>query len=474
LFTQSTTAGISIAGAATLSVEGTVQANGGLSVVGSISNRAFVNIGGGTLDVGRAGSNDSSMSFATVTLAGGTLLQGQGSLFLDAATTISSTGNSVIGETSGLTSGVAINNSGLITSLGGTLTINPPSPGATQGINSSGGTVWANGGAIDVATNVTDKSTGVFEIGNGGQLAFDGTFNAAGESVDFLAGTGDTLIVNNAGNALGTIGANFSGPLVDDFAPSTANDQAIDFRNITFDAGDTIAIGSIGGTEVLQIMAGASRLGYVGLGSGSVTDPSALKLVNDGFNGTEVTALCFCRGTRIATPSGYQVVERLAVGDEVLTASGATRPVVWIGVGRVLATRGRRSAATPVIVRRHAFAPNVPKRDLRVTKGHAFYFDGVLIPVEFLVNHRSIEWDDRAREVELYHVELDSHDVLLANGAPAESYRDDGNRWLFQNANSGWALSPKAPCAPVLTGVPWSTRSGSNCCSVPVSGLACR
>ena len=28
-----------------------------------------------------------------------------------------------------------------------------------------------------------------------------------------------------------------------------------------------------------------------------------------------------------------------------------------------------------------------------------FYIDGVLIPVEFLVNHRSILWDDRAQEV---------------------------------------------------------------------------
>ena len=80
----------------------------------------------------------------------------------------------------------------------------------------------------------------------------------------------------------------------------------------------------------------------------------------------------------------------------------------------------------------------MPHHDLRVTKAHALYVDGVLIPVEFLVNHRSILWDDRAQEVAIYHVELDTHDVLMANGAPAESYRDDGNRWLFQNANPGW------------------------------------
>ena len=68
------------------------------------------------------------------------------------------------------------------------------------------------------------------------------------------------------------------------------------------------------------------------------------------------------------------------------------------------------------------------------------------------MNHRSILWDDRAQEVTVFHLELDAHDVLIANGAAAESYRDDGNRWLFQNANAGWNQPPKAPCAPVVTG----------------------
>jgi hypothetical protein len=107
-----------------------------------------------------------------------------------------------------------------------------------------------------------------------------------------------------------------------------------------------------------------------------------------------------------------------------------------------------------VLVHKGALADNVPHRDLRVTKGHAFHLDGVLVPAEFLVNHRSIVWDDRPREIALYHLELPSHDVLLANGAPAESYRDDGNRWLFRNANSGWGLPEQTPCAPLLTGGP--------------------
>jgi hypothetical protein len=174
-------------------------------------------------------------------------------------------------------------------------------------------------------------------------------------------------------------------------------------------------------------------------------------LATPGATDTVVT-LCFAAGTRIATPCGEVPVEQLVAGDTVLTAGGATRPIVWIGAGQVMATRGRRNAATPVVVRRGALANNVPHRDLRVTKGHSLFVDGVLIPVEFLINHRTIVWDDRAQEVAIYHVELATHDVLVADGAPAESYRDDGNRWLFRNANSAWHLPPQEPCAPVLTG----------------------
>jgi hypothetical protein len=147
-------------------------------------------------------------------------------------------------------------------------------------------------------------------------------------------------------------------------------------------------------------------------------------------------------------------VQDLAVGDTVVTLGGRLRRLCWIGKGNALAARGKRSAATPVIVSKDALADNVPNRDLRITKGHALFLDDVLIPVEFLVNHRSIRWDDVTQGVEVYHLELDEHDILIADGAAAESYRDDGNRWLFGNANQGWDLPAKPACAPVLTGGP--------------------
>jgi hypothetical protein len=163
---------------------------------------------------------------------------------------------------------------------------------------------------------------------------------------------------------------------------------------------------------------------------------------------------CFPQGTLIRTEAGETPVESLRVGDIVVTASGRKRPLAWIGTGKTLATRGRKGPSTPLIVRKGALAKDVPYRDLCITRGHSLYLDGVLIPVEFLVNHRSIQWNDRAQEVVVFHLELDAHDILLANGAPAESYRDDGNRWMFQNANSGWDRPVMPPCARVLTAGP--------------------
>jgi Hint domain len=173
-----------------------------------------------------------------------------------------------------------------------------------------------------------------------------------------------------------------------------------------------------------------------------------------GFDFQVTEAACFLPGTRILTEAGEVPVEDLRVGDSIVTLGGRTRRLCWIGEGHVQATPGWRNAATPITVCKGALGEQMPNRDLHVTKGHSLFLDDVLIPVEFLVNHRSIVWNDRARDVTVYHLELDAHDILLANGAPAESYRDDGNRWLFRNANTGWDLPPKPACAAVLTDGP--------------------
>jgi hypothetical protein len=312
---------------------------------------------------------------------------------------------------------------GIITAeTGATLTL-----GQTEDTFDNAGTITIDGGYVDIDTT-TFTSSGAISIGNGGTLEINPA-TAANITYNDPA----NLILDDPSGYTGTLSGLMTG---DTLQLSSEN----------------ISSAGISGTTMTVHLHGGGTLTYK-TGPGLNGTTFSVGQGTDGNNDL-LTVLCFLPGTMIATPSGETPVEALEVGDRVRTASGAVRPIAWIGQGRVLATRGQRSAATPVVVGKGALGPNVPHRDLRVTKAHSLFLDGVLIPAEFLVNHRTIYWDDRAQEVVLYHIELETHDVLLANGAPAESYRDDGNRWLFQNANSGWHLPPQPACAPVLTGGP--------------------
>ena len=75
-------------------------------------------------------------------------------------------------------------------------------------------------------------------------------------------------------------------------------------------------------------------------------------------------------------------------------------------------------------------------------------------PAELLINGRSVVQLARVDTLTHFHVELESHDILLAEGAAAESFVDCASRAMFQNAHAFAALYPddRAPgwafCAP--------------------------
>ncbi|WP_306424603.1 Hint domain-containing protein, partial [Methylobacterium goesingense] len=160
---------------------------------------------------------------------------------------------------------------------------------------------------------------------------------------------------------------------------------------------------------------------------------------------------CYVTGTRIRTEHGEVAVEDLRVGDRVLTGAGQHRPIRWIG-SRALAPRRhpRPGQAQPVRIRAGALGENKPARDLRVSPGHALCLDllgEVLVPAIALVNGSTIVQED-VEHVTYWHVELDGHDILLAEGLPAESYLDCGNRGFFgAGAVVDLASSPDAGAA---------------------------
>ncbi len=164
----------------------------------------------------------------------------------------------------------------------------------------------------------------------------------------------------------------------------------------------------------------------------------------------------------ILTSEGEVAVESLKVGDHVVTASGTARPIRWIGRRSFdIRRHAVPSSVMPVRILAGAFAGDLPRRDLVVSPGHSLFVDDSLIPVRFLVNGTTIVQDRSVDTVTYFHVELDSHDVLLAEGLPAESYLDTGNRRDFENAGRVVTLHPlfeakdwADTCAPLLKSGP--------------------
>lgn len=145
---------------------------------------------------------------------------------------------------------------------------------------------------------------------------------------------------------------------------------------------------------------------------------------------------CFVAGTLIATPDGAVPVETLAAGDLVLTADGRALPVRWLGRSTINLFRAAdRASLLPIRIRAGALDENMPARDLLVSPGHAIRVGDVLAHAGALVNGTSIVQErDMPMVFPYYHVELDSHAVLRAEGAPAESFLDGVEDLAFDNA----------------------------------------
>ena len=121
-------------------------------------------------------------------------------------------------------------------------------------------------------------------------------------------------------------------------------------------------------------------------------------------------------------------------GDLVLTASGAARPVKWVG-HRDYDFRARPDEkALPIRIVADAFGPNRPSHDLYLSAGHSVCVDvlgEVFVPVGCLVNGGTIARVE-TDTISYWHVELDGHDVLVSNNLPTESYLAMGNRGAFE------------------------------------------
>jgi hypothetical protein len=382
-----------------------------------------------TSDNGIAEENPNQGSSANFTTFGGTLAKTGG------------TGTTVIGVTYDRYGGSA----GDIVVDTGTLAFDGPTiNNFDYQVISGPGTFSLGGGAADAIGTSTTITTGGWLInGSGTDVTVDAALSYAGA---FTQQSGTTLTLNhNLTFSSSSNPATFSGTIVfvkGSDATLGVGDLSGTLGTISgFASGDTINL-------LNQDFTTADHINYdSSTGLLTITNPTDAVLATLAFagaydqsefhaSGTAITtSACYCRGTLIRTERGDLPVEVLTVGRTVLTKSGEERPIKWIGRrsygGRFI--MGRKDML-PICVKAGALDDSVPQRDLWLSPHHALYLDGMLIEAKDLINGVSIVQVDAVEQVEYFHIELETHDVIVAEGALAESFIDDDSRDMFSNA----------------------------------------
>ncbi len=359
---------IALGGTSLLDVTGNVWGTNGLLQIGqdaSMIANSYTEIVGTILDAGTLAVTG-TLNVTNLTLSGGMM-----------SAAVLSMGGDITGY--GLVVSADMTGTGLFTANGGVLQIDAALP--------SGVEVQINTGAtLDITSTLASEG-----------IVFNGPSAA--------------LVINNPAELLGQVSGLVSSDVIDLRGVAPAD---VDYLNHLVTVYDTLQ-------NVISNFLIYTNAGEV-----------APEIVSDGQNGTFLSvggALpCFARGTRLLTPHGYRPVEQLAPGDPLVTEAGERRAVRWIGRRTLDLGPGGLDEAGPVIISPGAFGAGKPARAVKLSPSHAVYVQGVLVPVQHLVNGATIVRERHVAAVTYYHIELDRHDILLADGLPCESYFDTGNR----------------------------------------------
>ncbi len=158
--------------------------------------------------------------------------------------------------------------------------------------------------------------------------------------------------------------------------------------------------------------------------------------------------VCFANGTLIETRKGKTPVEDLRVGDCVLTYGGDFKPIRWIGSRKIhLRSDAETCFLRPIRILAGSLGQGLPSRDMLVSRQHRmlvsskiamrmFQSPNVLVSAIKLTALPGIFIDQDAEEVTYFHFLFDTHEIVFAEDAPAES--------LFTGVEALKRVSPAA------------------------------
>jgi hypothetical protein len=356
-----------------------------------------------------------------------------GALTLTGAQTVSLGTILMSGGTLGDSSGIVLGSGTSAGSLTGAGTV---SADIKKGGTSASNIVEASGGVLILTGTVGVASGLSYQIADSTSsvLELDGTVGA-GNAFSFLGADGDLQYSQTGGISEDIVGLNVG---------TSANPTNFieSFGHAVTISGSNVHTGNSATVDLSD----GSVLTLTGITNAPGTWFVNTQTVSGGSTEVFLSTVCYVAGTHILTVTGERTVETLMQGDIVLTLSGGeliAQPVKWIGQRRIdLTAHPNPETVAPVRIRRGAFADNMPHSDLLLSPDHAVFVDGKLICARQLVNGTTIRQEKDWMSVEYFHVELDAHAILLAEGRPAESYLNTGNRGFFANSGEPLVLHP--------------------------------
>lgn len=143
--------------------------------------------------------------------------------------------------------------------------------------------------------------------------------------------------------------------------------------------------------------------------------------------------ICFADGTRLLTRHGEIPIESLKAGDMLVTADHGLRRVSWV-FRKTWSRQDQQAdpARRAVSIAENALGPGMPHKRLLLSQQHRLLVSGpivarmfgqaeVLVPAKALLRLEGVTLAPPRRSITYYHVLLEGHQVLFANGLPAES-----------------------------------------------------